>query len=124
MLAGFSVRGLEQLAVRSPLAVVSALISPLSRQLPSCLRRSKTCLNLLMSRIMLLQNKRDAQLKQMLPNSCRLAKRQLLEFGWSISFENKYMGGIRNFRVLKQLEGNHLSSTAILSQDGSVWVQL
>ncbi|XP_072054132.1 auxin response factor 5 isoform X1 [Arachis hypogaea] len=29
----------------------------------------------------LLQNKRDAQLKQLLPNSCRLAKRQLLEFG-------------------------------------------
>ncbi|XLT06764.1 hypothetical protein HN51_045513 [Arachis hypogaea] len=41
----------------------------------------KTYLNLLMSRIKLLQNKRDAQLKQMLSNSCRLAKRQLLEFG-------------------------------------------
>ncbi|XLT69996.1 hypothetical protein HN873_026435 [Arachis hypogaea] len=26
--------------------------------------------------------------------------------------------------VLEQLEGNHLSSAAILSQDGSVWVQL
>ncbi|XLR41429.1 hypothetical protein S83_026089 [Arachis hypogaea] len=31
---------------------------------------------------------------------------------------------IARIRVLEQLEGNHLSSAAILSQDGSVWVQL
>ncbi|XLQ99928.1 hypothetical protein S83_066127, partial [Arachis hypogaea] len=28
---------------------------------------------------------------------------------------------IARIRVLEQLEGNHLSSAAILSQDGSVW---
>ncbi|QHO09287.1 uncharacterized protein DS421_14g479970 [Arachis hypogaea] len=31
---------------------------------------------------------------------------------------------IARIRVLEQLEGNHLSSAGILSQDGSVWVQL
>ncbi|QHN93459.1 60S ribosomal protein [Arachis hypogaea] len=30
----------------------------------------------------------------------------------------------RDAKVLEQLEGNHLSSVAILSQDDSVWVQL
>ncbi|XLU68100.1 hypothetical protein S245_027153 [Arachis hypogaea] len=69
-------------------------------------RCSKTCLNLLMTRIKLLQNERYA-----------------IEANASQFFQAG-QEAIARIRVLEQLEGNHLSSAAILSQDGSVWVQL